>query len=179
MAKQLLITTLLFLQLLSFGQVTKVTDVREITFLEVYKDGRLHWTSVKEHNKTPYVIEQFRWNKWIKIGEVDAVGMPTQNQYSFHPAPHHGENIFRIIPFIGSDSTSYKDVRWVAEMPLVKFSVQKKTQEIIFSSETMYEINTISGELMKRGYALSVSIENLPKGNYILNYDNLSTEFKK
>ena len=44
--------------------------------------------------------------------------------------------------------------------------------------QTIYEIFNSSGELVKKGYAQTISYDNLPKGIYTLNYDNFTAELK-
>ncbi len=41
-------------------------------------------------------MEQKRWNKWVKVGEVMGAGKPGENTYSFKVTPHSGENTFRV-----------------------------------------------------------------------------------
>lgn len=52
--------------------------------------------SKNEINNLTYTIEQFRWNKWIKVGEVDGKGGIQENTYSFQTQPHSGLNKFRV-----------------------------------------------------------------------------------
>lgn len=40
----------------------------------------------------PYFVEQKRWNKWVKVGEVMGVGTPGEHGYEFKVTPHSGEN---------------------------------------------------------------------------------------
>lgn len=37
-------------------------------------DGTLTWTTTGESGKLTFTIEQYRWNKWVAIGEVDGLG---------------------------------------------------------------------------------------------------------
>jgi len=182
MTKRLLILVLFLVRLISYGQ-TATDDLRQIISAKAYNDGTLEWTSAGETTKLPYVIEQFRWNKWIKIGEVDAHASSGQNIYRFKAVPYAGENLCRIKPV--SNSNDSKEVKWTSNLPKVKFSIKKKASKIEFSDEqsrpieTMYEIIDSSGTLVKKGWAQYVSYDNLPKGTYTLNYDNSTTEFKR
>ena len=57
---------------------------------------RVHWKTKKEQNGNSYIVEHFRWNKWVKIGEVDGTGLE-ENDYKFSVSSHlhSGQNKFR------------------------------------------------------------------------------------
>jgi hypothetical protein len=139
--------------------------------------GMLSWRTKNESSKKVFVIEQYRWGKWIKIGEVDGLGNSKSNEYGFQTIPHSGENQVRVT--WGNDPDFSGTVKWTSNSPPIKFGVQKKDGEIKFSNSTLYEIIDSTGTLVKKGYGESVSIENLPKGKYILNFDSQTNEFKK
>ena len=46
----------------------------EVLTINVSPAGLLKWTTKNESGSLPYIIEQFKWNKWIPIGEVDGIG---------------------------------------------------------------------------------------------------------
>ena len=180
MAKRILILGLFLLQFAFYSQ-TKTED-RQITEIKADSDGRIEWAAIGETSKSPYIIEQFRWNKWIKIGEVDAAATHGKNSYSFGAIPHNGENLCRVKPLNNSDYS--KEVKWISKASKIKFSLDQKTKTIQFSDETgpietLYEIIDASGTLVKKGWGQNVSYENLPKGTYVLNYDNVTGEFKR
>lgn len=168
------------IQFISIGQ-KPIADLRQITSIKVYDEATLVWTASGETTTLPYVIEQFRWNKWIKIGEVDPHLEVAEKTYQFKAPPHSGENVCRVKPT--ATSTENKEIRWTnPKIAKVKFTVKKS--EIEFSDEqsnpveTMFEIIDSSGALVKRGWAQKISCDNLPKGLYTLNYDNQKAEFK-
>lgn len=152
-------------------------DTCKITAIKIDKFGTLIWTTEQEILKRKFIIEDYRWNKWIKVGEVDGNGTLQPNVYSFKFPPHSGENKTRV----SQENASYvsKEITWTSFLEKVTFKLDKKNKEIVFSSETMYEIIDMSGVLCKKGWGKSVSYDNLPKGNYTLNYDNSVAEFKK
>jgi hypothetical protein len=147
-----------------------------IVSINADKYGMVHWTTTNELSKLTFVIEQFRWNKWVKIGEIEGLGLPALNTYSFYAIPHHGENQIRIKQV--NEFFLTQNVKWVSDMPEGKFEIQKKDKEIKFTPESIYEILDSSGRLIKKGFGKVVNIGNLPKGKYFLNYDNLTAEFK-
>lgn len=140
----------------------------------------LNWSTKSETGKLPYIVEQYRWNKWVKIGEVDGVGTPVQNSYSYKIAPHSGKNQFRIkqVDYTGQPKIS-KPTDFTSPVPDVTFTPAKVSKEIIFSSETMFEIYDQYGNIVKKGFTKQVDASNLAKGVYYLNYDNKMAEFIK
>ncbi len=139
-------------------------------------DRKLNWQTNNERNKLVFEIEQYRWNKWVKIGEVDGVGTPQNNQYSFYAIPYSGENKMRVKQI--SEVYLSSSIKWKSTQPEVKFTIQKHPKEIQFTEQTMYEIFDSSGGLVKKGWAQTISYDNLPKGIYTLNYDNFTAELK-
>lgn len=77
-------------------EALKARATFEVTSIDVDKSGLLSWSTKNEMGSLPYVVEQFRWNKWIPIGEVKGEGDMDNNTYSFQTIPHSGENKFRV-----------------------------------------------------------------------------------
>jgi hypothetical protein len=161
-------------------EVLKPKSTFEVVSIKVEKDGTLTWTTKNETGKLPYIIEQFRWNKWIKVGEVEGVGTPGEHTYTFKTTPHSGENQFRVkqIDYTGKPRYS-KPVRYRSMEPEITFNPKKVSKEIIFSAPTMYEIYDSYGNIVKKGYGDKVDCSNLKKGIYYLNFDNKTDKFVK
>ena len=159
----------------------------EIVAMSVGADLTYKWSTKGEAGKLPFIIEQFRWNKWVKIGEVEGVGSATLNEYSFKVAPHSGKNKYRLkqVDYTGQPKFS-RTIEYTANIPkVVTFSPAKVSKEITFSDEddkeieTMFEIFDQFGNIVKRGYAAKIDASNLTKGVYYLNYDNKMESFIK
>ncbi|MED6302346.1 MAG: T9SS type A sorting domain-containing protein, partial [Bacteroidota bacterium] len=52
----------------------------------------------------------------------------------------------------------------------------KIKKSLDFSENTLYEIFDTYGNLVKKGYGQSISVENLEKGLYYVNYDSKTGE---
>lgn len=166
-------------------EVLKPKSTFEIVSMSVGTDMAFKWSTKGETGKLPYIIEQFRWNKWVKVGEVEGNGTPDQNNYSFLVAPHSGKNQYRVkqVDYTGQPKLS-KTVDYNSTSPEITFSPAKVSKEIGFfagstPTETMFEIYDQFGNIVKRGFASTVDASNLPKGAYYLNYDNKMGEFIK
>ena len=166
-------------------EVLKPKSTFEIVSMSVEKDLTFKWSTKGETGKLTYTIEQFRWNKWVKVGEVEGLGTPDVNNYSFKVTPHSGKNQYRVkqVDYTGQPKLS-KTIDYMSTTAEITFSPAKVSREISFFTgstpiETMFEIYDQFGNIVKRGFASTVDASNLTKGAYYLNYDNKMGEFIK
>jgi hypothetical protein len=169
-------------------EVLKPKSTFEVVSMNAEKDGTLSWTTKSETGKLSFIIEQYRWNKWVKVGEVDGVGTPTSNEYSFKIAPHSGKNMLRVrqTDYSGKPRLS-KSVEFESDVSGIDFGPLKTTKDLAFfkkgapekPAETMYEIYDQFGNIVKKGFGSKVDVSNLPKGGYFINFDNTMGEFMK
>lgn len=142
-------------------------------------DGTLSWSTTNESGKLNFLIEQYKWNKWVVIGEVTGIGTPELHNYTFNVLPHSGENKVRIAQI---DNTSKKrkteSVTFTStDIPAPEINVLKDEKLIEFISngkriKTKYEIFDAYGNIVKKGFNSTVSYDNLKAGVYHVNYDN-------
>jgi hypothetical protein len=148
-------------------------------------DEKLKWSTTNENGKLPFIVEQYRWNKWVPVGEVDGVGTPTSNKYEFKITPHSGENIFRVVQIDHSgEKRSSEQVKYKSSIGQVVKSPAIVKDFIQFTSnekpiETRYEIYDAYGNIVKKGVGSSVNCSNLLKGVYYINFDNINEKFVK
>lgn len=152
----------------------------EVLTINVSPAGLLKWSSKNESGALPYIVEQFKWNKWVPIGEVDGIGSPETHDYSFQVAMHSGENKYRVRQK-GLNNTSKYSPETTVKSTVNKpsFVLAKGNAGIDFSAETGYEVYDAYGVVVKKGFGKQIKTDNLPKGQYYLCYDNTTTEFKK
>ncbi len=162
------------------ADVLKPSSTFELVSSKAEDNGNIRWISKNEGSSMPFIVEQFRWNKWIKIGEVQGKGVPTETSYSVKATYHSGINKFRI------QQTDHKGPRYVGKEIVYKgsstavtFYPIKATNDINFSQETMYEIYDQLGTLIVRGVGIKVDVSKYAKGPYYLNYDNKTESFFK
>ncbi|HQQ94957.1 MAG TPA: hypothetical protein PLQ93_10410 [Bacteroidia bacterium] len=146
--------------------------------LALSPDGVLSWTTRKESGSLPFVIEQFKWNKWIPVGEVDGLGTPEQHSYSFKVDLHSGENTFRL------RQKGFNAMTRLSESVKVKSKTHKPEMNvsagsILFDQETAYEVYDIYGVNTMKGFGKEISLADLKAGTYYLSYDNCTVEFRK
>ena len=154
-------------------EVLKPISTYELVSIEVDKSNTLKWTTKNESGKLPYVIEQFRWNKWVKVGEVEGKGTEDLNEYAFKLTPNSGSNKVRVRQTDSSNKPRYSEAtEFNSKKYEVTFSPTKVKKEIAFSHITMYEIYNMYGNIVMRGYDKMVDVSSLKKGKYYINYDN-------
>jgi hypothetical protein len=156
-----------------------------ISKMTAEKSGILEWETSKEHGKLPFLIEQFRWNKWVTVGEVQGVGTSGKHLYAFKVAPHSGQNTVRIVQV---DHTGLKrpskEVKFTSLIPKVSKNPTKVKDVIHFTAnnkpiETRFEIFDAYGNIVKKGVGASVNCKNLVRGAYYINFDNTNEKFIK
>jgi hypothetical protein len=151
----------------------------EIESLKIEGEN-LVWTTRNESGPLPYHIEQFRWNKWVTIGEVTGKGVPGAHSYSVPLRLHAGENRFRI-----RQTDTRKQNKYSAELnhrttkPAVTYTIATGGNEVVFSQPTMYEVYDNYGRIVFKGFGDQVKIGPLEKGRYYLNFDNKLDYFIK
>jgi hypothetical protein len=151
----------------------------EIIQMKMTNDGLLTWTAKKEEGSIPYIIEQFRWNKWINVGEVQGIGTSGEHSYRFQvTALHSGENRFRIKQ-TGYQTKYSSEIKIVSSSPKCIFSLSKGSKQIDFSCGTLYEVYDFYGSVVKKGYGSRVDIGNLQRGSYYVCFDNTIGEVKR
>ena len=144
----------------------------EVSAIKVDKNI-LSWTTTNESGSLPFIIEQFRWNKWVKAGEVQGIGTNATHTYKFELTPYSGENKVRIKQVDFSDEPKYSEaVVYDGKTGQVSFEPKKVDNTIKFSAPTSYEIFNLYGILVETGYGNSIDVTNLKKGEYYLNYDS-------
>lgn len=142
--------------------------------VELDRDGIFHWTTSNETTQLDFIVEQFRWNKWVKIGEVQGMGTPGVHEYEFKITPHSGENKVRVKQVDYTGDPRYSEAAtFVSDQEPISLPNEKFKHEIAFiGGESLYELYDKYGTVVKRGFADTINIENLPKGTYYLSFDN-------
>lgn len=152
----------------------------EVVNINIDKNGILNWSTKNEMGELPYIVEQFRWNKWIPVGEVKGGGKMDKNEYSFQTTSHSGENKFRVKQIgYGDLAKTSSNVMFMSAAGQPTYAMNKTGTQIDFSAETMYEVFDEYGNVIKRGFGNKLDVANLSKGSYYLCYDNIMTDFIK
>lgn len=139
---------------------------------EIALDGNqtLTWKTSNESSPIPFVVEQFKWNKWVEVAEVPGEGKAKDNLYAADVSTHKGENTFRLRQD-DANGSHYSD-RFVVQVstPEIIIITDKIFEKIEFSAKTDYEVFDEYGIVVAKGRAASIDCSKWVPGNYYLNY---------
>ncbi|OQY01767.1 MAG: hypothetical protein B6I20_07485 [Bacteroidetes bacterium 4572_117] len=144
------------------------------------KSKKLKWVVSGEKGVLPYIVEHYKWRKWINVATVKGKGVSGTHTYSVSITPVSGNNRFRVKQVDYSRKPRYSpEVTYRSLAAPVTFSPSRPKNEIKFSEVTSYEIYDFYGKLVKKGRSDKVNISRFKKGNYFLNFDNEMGKFTK
>lgn len=148
--------------------------------IAVSQEGILTWQTTDEHGVLPFYIQQYKWNKWVDVGEVKGTGKATLNTYTYQVDFVYGENKFRVVQKIDQQRfRKTKAVLIVSDRPKLNFVYNKKNKRVIFSNTTAYEIHDKFGQLVMRGYNSQADVTHLTKDDYYISFDNVTEVLAK
>ncbi len=150
----------------------------EITDIRIADSGMLNWETTNESGSLPFTVQQFKWNKWVNVGEVMGKGIPNKSDYSFQTTEISGTNRFRIVQKDGNGELKVSPtVEYTSTMTPVIVNYDKKGRTVNFSKETNYELYNVYGQIVKRGFGSKADLTDLPKNDYYISYDNNTEKF--
>lgn len=159
----------------------RTTEKLEFEYLTLDSTGLLKWKTIKETEKLIFWIEQYRWNKWVKVAELETTGKWEGSAYEYKLKLHSGENTIRIrmVDYFGKSFLS-PSVEVKSNVPIMTvISPLNTTKEIILSDESLFEIHDQYGNMVQKGTDKKVNVSQLSNGSYYLQYDNSTVEFIK
>jgi hypothetical protein len=157
----------------------------QLNSISVVNSTDLSWSTTGESGKLNFLIEQYKWDKWVVVGEVMGQGTATLNTYSFKLFPHSGKNEVRVSQI---DNTllkrSSKSTLFTSSVPFVSKTPTKVKDFITFKAnnsevETYFEVFDAYGNILKSGKASKVDCRKLLNGLYYLNFDNKTEKIIK
>ncbi len=155
------------------------------TKIKADKSGTITWETKDEKGSLDFIIEQYRWNRWVEVGQVKGTGKSQANTYTFQMIPCSGENKIRVSQIDNSgEKRSSSSCSFVSAVPKVKKSPSRVTDNIYFKAsgkrvKTKFEIYDAFGNLLKVGFSDMVDCTNLLDGVYFINFDNSTEKFIK
>ncbi len=157
----------------------------QLSSITVSNSTDLSWTTTGESGKLNFFIEQYKWDKWVVVGEVMGNGTASLNSYSFKLFPHSGKNEVRVSQIDNtlkkrpSKSTIFtSSVLEVTKTPTkVKDFITFKANNL--ETETYFEVFDAYGNILKSGKGTKVDCRKLLNGLYYLNFDNKTEKFIK
>ena len=143
-------------------------------------NGSLTWETTGEMGKIPFIIQQYKWNRWVNIGEVLGNGTNVKNIYRFQTQLTSGLNKFRVVQKSFEGDLRKSSVCEVSSnVESVNYRYDKKSKSVYFSADTSYELYNVFGQVVKRGRGASIDCTALSKGEYWVSFDNQTEKFYK
>lgn len=163
--------------------VLKPKSTFTVSSIKLDKTGNLSFTTQGEIGSLPFVVEQFKWKKWVSVGETKGKGTTGTNIYNVKIPLHSGINKVRVKQVDCTKKPRYSsEVTFNNLAPEVTFKPGNNGQttgSVTFSRATEYEIWDYFGKRLAKGNGISVDVSSYPKGTYFLNYDAKSESFEK
>jgi len=148
--------------------------------ITINEAGELKWSTTGETGSLPFIVQQFKWNKWISITEVAGNGSIEKNNYEAEVELVSGLNRVRVIQkgFNGEKVVS-QEAKVSSNAAAVTWEYSKRDQKIVFDRETAYELYDRYGRLKKRGFGEVMDVSNMEAENYWLSYDSMTDPFER
>ena len=156
-----------------------------LSSITVNNSTELVWSTTGESGKLNFLIEQYKWDKWVVVGEVMGQGTSALNTYSFKLFPHSGKNEVRVSQIDNTlKKRTSKSTIFLSLVTAVTKTPTKVKDFITFKAnnaevETYFEVFDAYGNILKSGKASKVDCRKLLNGLYYLNFDNKTEKFIK
>ncbi|MBL4585746.1 MAG: hypothetical protein JKX84_01610, partial [Flavobacteriales bacterium] len=165
------------------AEVLKPMSTFKVASIGISKQGLFAMTTTNETGKLAYTIEQFRWSKWVEVGEFEGKGDPEKNVYEIQLTTiHNGQNRFRVKQKDHRSKPRYSfETKINSPLPEVTFQPgngKKAAEATNFSVATLYEIYNAYGNIVAKGVSKRVDVSGMEKGTYYLNYGTKTATFK-
>ena len=143
-------------------------------------DEQIKFTTKNENNEQPFIVEQFRNNKWVKVAKLKGQGADGFNNYTAPIRHYSGVNKYRVKQkSLGHTHRYSKVLEFKSDKPPVTFYPKRVNNEIYLSEATNYEIYDSFGALIRKGVDEKIDVRDLEEGVYYLNIDNRTEKFLK
>lgn len=154
-------------------EVLDATPSFETHLIKISEKGILSWVTDNETGSLNFIIEQFKWNKWIPVGEIKGKGTKGKHSYEYKAELVSGLNKFRVKQKGKAKLTrTSPETSILAPSRNISFKLNNASKEITFNLNTYFELYDIYGNITKRGFGNKIPLSNLQNGSYYLNFDN-------
>lgn len=151
----------------------------QIQNLIIDKSGQISWTTTNEKSNTQFEIEEWRWNKWLLLGQLNGKGAGN-NLYSFLADTSCGLYQIRVT---AKDTVAHHTPTINSpvqkEVKLLTSKVSKDKPFLRFDKKTKYEIYDQYGNKLLFGCDSQVDTSTFQVGLYFIEYGNKVEEFKR
>ena len=152
---------------------TSHTSRFDVNKMEI-NENRIIELNVQSKGVIICYLQQYRWNKWVKISEEFYCKSELDTLIHIDQSIHSGTNKYRLaVQLLPSQRMKYSNaVVFDYGFKAGSYEYDKYEHIVYFERSTQYELFDAYGNLVKRGEGKSMSTEGLEKGAYYLNFDN-------
>lgn len=160
------------------NQITQYRHVDiNITDVNIVNDT-IYWNASKEVAGHFYV-QVYRWNKWLTLDSIQKHLRESAFKYALTNDLHTGDNTIRIRSVNVLNRYTYSEtIKYNSNVEEVTYSIDNKSNLIVFSRITRFEIFDQYGLKVLDGKGASVNLNQLPNKTYYLNLDNRNVVLK-
>lgn len=152
----------------------------ETVDISIDEDQTLSWVTENETGSLPFIVQQYKWNKWIDVGQVQGTGKVETSNYAFHVDFTSDLNKFRVIQMDPEGKIKKSSTVEIESLkPKLTFTYTKSKQQVIFSNQTGFEVHNKYGDLVLKGYSSVVDVSSLVRDDYWISYDSKTESFNK
>lgn len=157
---------------------SKVNQKIAITNANISSDCVLTY-EVQAEYLVNFKIEQYRWNKWINVPDLDTITSSGYFEFNLSQNLHSGENTFRVCAYdINGKKNCSNRLTFSSTTSKEKLQYIKEENRIVFTSPSRYELYDVYGNLVKIGNGTEVDLSSIKKGVYYLNFGNRNEKIK-
>ncbi len=143
----------------------------QLVDFQAASSGEVSWTTVDEHGRMPFVLQQFKWGKWVDLVRMDGRGGPEEQFYNARIQPIRGENLLRLTHLAPDGTLAVKgEARFKGDVPEVTMEYEPKAQVLTFSATTQYELVDAFGTVVLSGVGREATLRYLARGEYFANF---------
>ena len=133
--------------------------------------GEIQWVTADEHGRMPFVVQQYKWGKWVDVVRLDGRGGPQEQRYSASVEPVRGENLLRLTHLAPDGTLEVKgEARFEGDVPEVTMTYDARSETLTFSRHTQYELVDEFGTVVLSGVGTQATLRYLARGEYFANF---------
>jgi hypothetical protein len=155
----------------------------DLTFswLKVYVDeNQIIWITTKESKDGFYIVEKDTEDGWFPVDTVKTKGGIFINQHSLELDHIHGDNLYRVEYYDPQMEVDISEsFNFHSDKKEISHAIDEEKWIIEFTEQVTYLLYNNNSRIIKRGKDVSLNIQKLPRGRYMVKYDGKEVYFDK
>jgi hypothetical protein len=158
-----------------------IEDDLKFSWLKVYVDeNQVIWITTKESKEGFYIVEKNSDDGWIPLDTVNTKGGIFINQHSVETEHVKGDNLYRVQYHDPKSDVNFSEsFNFYSDKEEISHAIDEDNWVIEFTQEVSFLLYNNNSRVIKRGKDVSCDIKKLPKGRYMIKYDDKEVYFSK